>query len=403
MSTESVVASRDSTTDDELDQDYYPGTSNGRGWRLPVIFGLIALAAIAFAVWQSRSHNAATPSAAVTTTTAKVTKSDLTETTSFDGVLTFSDSRTIKSKANGTVTWLPASGATIKQGGILYKVNAAPAVLMYGTVPMYRALQAGVADGADVQQLEKALHALGYDPNSMTVDQTFTAATTAAIKAWQGALGLTEDGIASPGLVQFLGKPIRVQALSAQVGDTTGSDSALYSASSTSRIATVSLSATDSTVAHVGEAVTVTLPSGKSVPGRITDTSTVASSSSSSSGSGGGGGSGGSVNQQGGSSSTTSTQVAVTVSVTAPEALNATDQTPVTIAFASAGAKNVLAVPVTALVALTGGGYAIEVVDAGGATHLVAVTPGLYAVGGLVEVSGAGVTEGLTVVVPATA
>ena len=35
--------------------------------------------------------------------------------------------------------------------------------------------------------------------------------------------------------------------------------------------------------------------------------------------------------------------------------------------------ENVLAVPVQALVALLEGGYAVEVVDAAGATHLVAV------------------------------
>jgi hypothetical protein len=60
----------------------------------------------------------------------------------------------------------------------------------------------------------------------------------------------------------------------------------------------------------------------------------------------------------------------------------------------------VLAAPVTALIALAGGGYALEVSDGPGATHLVAVTPGLYAVGGLVEVQGDGITEGTTVVGP---
>jgi hypothetical protein len=95
--------------------------------------------------------------------------------------------------------------------------------------------------------------------------------------------------------------------------------------------------------------------------------------------------------------------VAVTVSVDDPKAASEPDQTPVSVAFTSAGAKGVLAAPVTALIALAGGGFAVEVVDSSGATHLVAVEPGLYAVGGLVEVKGNGIQEGTTVVVPSAA
>ena len=109
------------------------------------------------------------------------------------------------------------------------------------------------------------------------------------------------------------------------------------------------------------------------------------------------------MNQQGASSTTSSSSVDVTVTVTDPKAATQPDQTPVSIAFTSNGAKGVLAVPVTALVALAGGGYALEVQDAGGATHLVAAKPGLYAVGGLVEVSGDGIAEGMTVVIPSGA
>jgi len=58
--------------------------------------------------------------------------------------------------------------------------------------------------------------------------------------------------------------------------------------------------------------------------------------------------------------------------------------------------------PVTALLARSGGGYAVEVVDKGGAHHLVAVSLGLFDdADGLVQVTGSGLAAGQEVVVPA--
>ncbi len=371
-----------------------------RRWAIPTILGLIAAGIVGAIVWHNSSTSNTTAPATPATSTATVTTTDLVETTSFDGVLTYSDSRTVKSKSMGTVTWLPATGTTVKQGARLYDVNETSAYLLYGSVPMYRTLQNGVADGADVKQLETDLHALGYDPDGMTIDSTFTSATKAAVEAWQSDIGVTEDGVVTPALVQFHPSALRVQSQSAQVGDSVTAESSLYTASGTGRIATVTLNASDSTVAKTGEKVSLSLPNGDSVAGVISSIATTSATSSSTSGGGGGGGS---VNQQGASSTTSSSSVDVTVTVTDAKAATQPDQTPVSISFTSNGAKGVLAVPVTALIALAGGGYALEVQDAGGSTHLVAAKPGLYAVGGLVQVSGDGITDGLTVVIPAGA
>jgi hypothetical protein len=59
----------------------------------------------------------------------------------------------------------------------------------------------------------------------------------------------------------------------------------------------------------------------------------------------------------------------------------------------------VLAVPVTALVALSEGGYAVEVQGADGTTRLIAVETGLFA-DGTVEVTGSGLEAGMLVIVP---
>ena len=63
--------------------------------------------------------------------------------------------------------------------------------------------------------------------------------------------------------------------------------------------------------------------------------------------------------------------------------------------------RDVLAVPVSALLARSGGGYAVEVVARDGTHHLVAVRPGLFDdAAGWCRSPGAGLVAGQRVVVP---
>jgi hypothetical protein len=70
----------------------------------------------------------------------------------------------------------------------------------------------------------------------------------------------------------------------------------------------------------------------------------------------------------------------------------------VTINVTKELAKDVLASPVTGLLALLSGGYALEVVTATG-TILVPVETGIYA-DGWVEINGSGLQPGTEIVVP---
>jgi len=75
----------------------------------------------------------------------------------------------------------------------------------------------------------------------------------------------------------------------------------------------------------------------------------------------------------------------------------------VRVGITTATVPSALAVPVTALLAQPGGGYAVEVVSAGGTHHLVPVSLGLFDdADGLVQVSGSGLAVGQQVVVPTT-
>ena len=71
---------------------------------------------------------------------------------------------------------------------------------------------------------------------------------------------------------------------------------------------------------------------------------------------------------------------------------------PVIVSITKEIAQNVLAAPVTSLLALLGGGYALEVLDQESA-KLVPVEVGIYA-DGWVEVDASGLEPGFEVVVP---
>jgi multidrug efflux pump subunit AcrA (membrane-fusion protein) len=88
------------------------------------------------------------------------------------------------------------------------------------------------------------------------------------------------------------------------------------------------------------------------------------------------------------------------ISLDDPAKAGGLDKAPVQVSITTRGVENALSVPVTALVGKSGGGFAVEVVRAGGRRELVAVKLGLFdTAGGRVQVEGE-LGEGDQVVVP---
>src|SRR5438067_6463868 len=116
---------------------------------------LVAGIAVTVVLVQSGGHtaNAAGSGVPVGFTTATVERRTLTERSTVDGTLGFAASAEIYDRIGGTFTWLQAVGAVIRRGGALFKVNDLPVVLMYGSLPAYRALKQGTSDGPDVREL----------------------------------------------------------------------------------------------------------------------------------------------------------------------------------------------------------------------------------------------------------
>lgn len=369
------------------------------GISLTAVGGLAVIAAGAvLTAWTATSGPPATasPTSSTGTTTAAITRADLVETDQEQGTLGFDGARTLQSSASGILTSEPAEGTIVGRDQRLYGVGLHPVRLFYGTVPLSRTLALGVSGGTDVKQLESNLRTLGYDPyHGMTIDDHFSAATQAAVERWQKAHKQTRTGRVTLADLVFLPGSVRIGAQHAKPGDRIGAGARLVDITGTTRIAAVDLPA-DSDLAHAGDKVTVELPDGSGTPGVITTVSTTATSSDSSSSQSNG-------NSGSGSGSGNDATVAVTVRLTEPKAGGGLDQAPVTVDFTRRRAKNVLAVPVAALVTLSTGGYAVDVTS-GGTVQRVAVKTGMFATNGAgtgqVEISGPGISEGLRVAVP---
>jgi hypothetical protein len=150
----------------------------------------------------------------------------------------------------------------------------------------------------------------------------------------------------------------------------------------------------------VGNKVSITLPNNQTTPGVVSSMAKVATCPSSA-GSGGTGASSASAGTDACASGSTPT---ITVDVTASNsrATGTWDQAPVQVGISTASVPDALVVPVTALLAQSGGGYAVEIAGAGtNNNHLVPVSLGLFDdAEGLVQVTGPGLAAGQQVVVP---
>jgi peptidoglycan hydrolase-like protein with peptidoglycan-binding domain len=281
------------------------------------------------------------------------------------------------------VTALRKAGKVVTRGQALYWLDGKPVTLMYGRVPMWRRLNASTPGGKDIRQLERNLVELGYDPDGdIDVDDEWESATTDAVERWQEDIGLPETGSVEPGQISFLPGPRRIGQSKTSVGALLQPGTEILETSSTSRAVYVDLDADKQSLVKEGDQVEVELPDGSTVDGWISSVGKVAESATDPQ-----------TGEQG------DPTIPLEIRLARRAKTGGLDEAPVDVAVQKDRAANVLTVPVSALLALAEGGYAVEVVGADGSTHLVAVKPGMYA-DGIVEISGQGIKRGMKVVVP---
>jgi peptidoglycan hydrolase-like protein with peptidoglycan-binding domain len=290
--------------------------------------------------------------------TALVTRRDLVERIEYDGTLGYGDPSQIAVDGNGTITALPAVGSIVDRGQSIAEVDGRPVVVFFGDRPLWRPLASGADDGPDIEEIERNLIALGYGPDAqLGPDQHWSAATTAAVKRWQKALGVDETGRIDPSVLVMRSGPLRISKHLVEPGAHAGAP--VVEATGTTQLVSVDLPAARQSSVSAGDEVQVTLADGSAANGTVWNVGSVATA------------------QQGGDPT-----VAVTVVLAQGVTGAGLDESPVKVGVTTTAAEGVLAVPVEALLALSEGGYAVERPDG----SLVAVQLGAFA-DGWVEVT----------------
>lgn len=287
----------------------------------------------------------------------------------------------VVNRAEGTISSLPVIGQVIKQGQALYEVSYSPVILLNGAAPASRSLSL-TARGPDVQELNADLVAMGYATRSAVNPSPdyFGPATASALARLQGALGLDRTGTLPLGQAVFLPAPLRITQVNVALGVNADAAATVLHGTSTVRLVQVNIDATQQSSLKAGDPVLITLPNYQDTTGVVASVGTVASSSSSS-----------------------SPTIPVYITLRHPQDAGSLDQAPVRVQISTSGVSNALIVPVTALVPRSGGGYAVETVDAHGIHHLVPVTLGLFDdADGLVQVMSRQLSPGQAIVVPST-
>ncbi|NEB04275.1 hypothetical protein G3I78_35275 [Streptomyces sp. SID13726] len=396
-----------------------------------VAAAVVVASALTVTAWQDDDGRPDTAGgAAVRTATAVVTRGDLSNAQTLEGTLGYGRATTVKGGGAGLITWLPATGATIRRGEPLYRVDDVPVPLFYGGTPLFRPLETRGTTGPDVRTVADNLRKLGYDigaqpavgtwvtprPSTAAGSSTVSTATTAppgpdtanpspdatrtpppaptptpvqvkrgdavltadliaAVRRWQTATGIPSTGVLGVGDIAVLSGAVRVEGVAAQLADP--ADGPLMTVTSTTKSVTVPVDPSGAGSMRRGDTVTVSLPDDSTAPGTIASIGATVRSTDASSG----------------DDSSGQPRLTVGIALRDTAAVRGLNSAPVQVQFTSETRENVLTVPIGALTALREGGYAVQLPDG----RLVAVRTGMFSKG-VVEVSGAGISAGTRVV-----
>jgi multidrug efflux pump subunit AcrA (membrane-fusion protein) len=358
-------------------------------WAVAAAVVLAAAAAIAGVVAMSGAEQATPAAQEPPVNTATVERGRLSDLVSVYGTLAYrarSDGSpyAVFNHARGTYTELPDAGDKVGCGGVLYRVDDKPVLLLCGRTPAYRSLSEG-ARGPDVAELNANLVHLGYatrarlDPSS----GHFSAETASALKKLQSKLGEDRTGSLKLGQAVFLPESVRIATVTGELGGAAQPGAPVAQATSDTLEVQVALDPSQQGEVKAGDRTRITLPGNTSVRGKVDRLGRVAEVPADQNGAAG------------------AAFIPLYVSLDDPETARAFEKASVQVEITTKGVESALSVPVTAIVGRSGGGFAVEVVRADGRRELVAVKLGLFdSSGGRVQVVRGDLRQGEQVVVP---
>lgn len=355
-----------------------------------VLAGAAVLVVVAGVVVLSGADRTTSAAQAPPANTAQVQQGKLLAVVSQDGTLTYrarpdGSPYAVINQAPGTYTRLPATADKVDCGGVLYRVDEHPVLLLCGTVPSYRELDMGDV-GTDVRQLNRNLHELGYDAKAQVrigpAENDFTVKTEKALEVLQRNEGVDVTGALASGDAVFLPEAVRIAKVSGEPGGPARAGAPVLSVTSDTLHVQVDFDPSQQGQVKTGDRAQITLPGNTTVTGKVVGFGRIAQAPA------------------GRDSSAADATIPTYIRLDDPSKARGLDRAPVQVQVTTAGVDNALSVPVTALVGKSGGGYAVEVARAGGRRELVAVTVGLFdTADGRVQVEG-DLREGDPVVVP---
>jgi hypothetical protein len=160
-------------------------------------------------------------------------------------------------------------------------------------------------------------------------------------------------------------------------GSWVGAGTALLGVSLSDKVVRVDLPADEQGLLSIGDAVTVEMPDLTQVPATVVFVSQTATPPANG-----------------------PATFEVRIEPDDPTVAAELDEAPVDVIVVSGSVQDVMAIPVSALVALLEGGYAVEVEASGGRTELVAVEVGFFGSNNMIAITSTELEPGDRVVVP---
>ena len=271
---------------------------------------------------------------------------------------------------------------------------------MYGDVVAWRDFKPGIEPGTDIQQLKQNLMLLGYaTDNQLLTGDHWDNETTTAVKKYQKSTGVPITGEIDFGGIIFSPGTVLVDSITSApaISDNINVGTSLMTLTpiesidvdvethgkptinkTSLQVVKTTIEVSDQDLIFIGSPVEIELPDDRTVRGTVTDIGSVA------------------VVPQGNQAG--DPYFEVTIVIDGNNQLHQWTGAPVIVSVTKAIAESVLSTPVVSLLALSEGGYALEIVEMA-STRLVPIELGVYA-DGWVEITGPGLKAGDEVVIP---